>query len=157
MNIQPQQLGVSYTEKYLASTRNYILIVFLFTLLSSLSAIVGEPKVIVTLHVYFLFSTILLYSQLFRGLYLYKIIILTLIYRISLYLHTINNETFIWKNSIFFSDDTDWYQPIIMLMLDSLNNGSIPLNYFLETFGSGNGTIYSFTVAILFFVLNKLC
>jgi hypothetical protein len=137
------------------STNNYIFITIFFSLLSVLSSILGEPVIVVRIHTYFLFIAIILHLQLFQTQYLIRIILLALLFRISLYMHIMLGDDFVWKNSLpFFEDDSSWYIFLSGHVLETLKNGEIPNLLNIGNLGGRNGIVYSYVIGVLLYVGN---
>lgn len=137
-------------------TINYWLIILLYCSISLIAGILADPKTIVVIHVFFLFSSLILQSILIDRQYLWKIILLALLIRVSLYGHILTNDEFTWKLSALFSmDDTlNWFTYLIGYVLESFNDGIIPSVNYLETFGASNGVFYSYISGFFLFILN---
>jgi len=137
-------------------TINYWLIILLYCIISFFSGILADPKTIIMIHVFFLFFSLIFQSILIDRRYLWKIILLALLIRVSLYGHILTNDEFTWKLSALFSmDDTlNWFTYLIGYVLESFNDGIIPPINYLETFGASNGVFYSYISGFFLFILN---
>lgn len=119
----------------------------LFLALSIAASLVGGTYV-VNLYAMFFIFLIAFHRRFFDGKhYLLKVISVLVLTKLSLYLHFILSDDFVWREGVFLEEDSVWYMEVVRLIEVSVNE----LGYFngISKLASqiGNGFVFSFLLA----------